>query len=225
VGPVAANREVYRLLKDGVLVSVPDRERGGQSRAPPHYQQKCPPQSALGTDADDPERSHGRPERQQGAARRCGAAGFHPADHNLGGFFGNRRPHPLWISTPAGHDRGFRLSLAFADSPSIAIPQSPDRLIAMQENKPEKDRPKKPERSAPEKVKQVLELINSLDTNAYEDQQIALTLVRNLEQFHDKVVDEMQDDEEASHSQIVGWAIDADRLMRCRMLLESVDLD
>ena len=29
---VAANREVYRLLKDGVLVSVPDRERGGQSK-------------------------------------------------------------------------------------------------------------------------------------------------------------------------------------------------
>ena len=29
---MAANREVYRLLKDGVLVSVPDRERGGQSK-------------------------------------------------------------------------------------------------------------------------------------------------------------------------------------------------
>ena len=129
---------------------------------------------------------------------------------------------------PVDPDQGVHpelLNSAFADSPSIAIPQSPDRLIAMQENRPEKDRPKKPERSAPEKVKQVLELINSLDTNAYEDQQIALTLVRNLEQFHDKFVDEMQDDEEASHSQIVGWAIDADRLMRCRMLLESVDLD
>ncbi|MFM9100996.1 MAG: type I restriction endonuclease, partial [Cyanobium sp.] len=32
MGLVAANREVYRLLKDGVLVSVPDRERGGQSK-------------------------------------------------------------------------------------------------------------------------------------------------------------------------------------------------
>lgn len=32
MGPVAANREVYCLLKDGVLVSVPDRERGGQSK-------------------------------------------------------------------------------------------------------------------------------------------------------------------------------------------------
>jgi type I restriction enzyme R subunit len=28
--PAAANREVYHLLKDGVRVSVPDRERGGQ---------------------------------------------------------------------------------------------------------------------------------------------------------------------------------------------------
>ena len=32
MGLVAANREVYGLLKDGVLVSVPDRERGGQSK-------------------------------------------------------------------------------------------------------------------------------------------------------------------------------------------------
>ena len=32
MGLVTANREVYRLLKDGVLVSVPDRERGGQSK-------------------------------------------------------------------------------------------------------------------------------------------------------------------------------------------------
>jgi type I restriction enzyme R subunit len=32
MGLVAANQEVYRLLKDGVLVSVPDRERGGQSK-------------------------------------------------------------------------------------------------------------------------------------------------------------------------------------------------
>ncbi|MFN9871051.1 MAG: type I restriction endonuclease subunit R [Cyanobacteriota bacterium] len=31
MGLVAANREVVRLLKDGVLVSVPDLERGGQS--------------------------------------------------------------------------------------------------------------------------------------------------------------------------------------------------
>ena len=26
----AANREIYRLMKDGIPVSVPDREHGGQ---------------------------------------------------------------------------------------------------------------------------------------------------------------------------------------------------
>src|SRR5712691_7577497 len=30
MSPVAANREVYDLLKDGISVSVPDREHGGQ---------------------------------------------------------------------------------------------------------------------------------------------------------------------------------------------------
>jgi type I restriction enzyme R subunit len=32
MGLVAANREVVRLLNDGVLVSVPDLERSGQSK-------------------------------------------------------------------------------------------------------------------------------------------------------------------------------------------------
>ena len=104
-----------------------------------------------------------------------------------------------------------------------AIPNSPQELIAMQDNKPE--RPEKPERQQSAKVKEVLELIEKLDTNAAEDQQIALTLVRRLESFHDEVVEEMRDDAEAKHSQIVSWAVDADRLYRARMLLESVDLD
>lgn len=117
-------------------------------------------------------------------------------------------------------------SSAFNDptaTPAVAIPDSPEQLIAMQEKKPERHE-KRSEPTRP-KVSQVLELIEKLDTNAYEDQQIALALVRQLEQFHDNVVEEMQDDNEAKHAQIVSWAIDADRLMRCRMLLESVDLD
>ena len=105
------------------------------------------------------------------------------------------------------------------------IPNSPQELMAMQENKPEKERPEKPERTTPPKVKQVLDLIETLDTNAYEDQQIALAVVRHLERYHDNVVEELQDDPEAKHSQIVCWAVDADRLMRCRNLLESVDLE
>ena len=110
-----------------------------------------------------------------------------------------------------------------AATPAVAIPDSPDQLLAMQENKPERHE-KRAETTSP-KVSQVLELIEKLDTNVYEDQQIALALVRHLEQFHDNVVEEMQEDNEAKHSQIVSWAIDADRLMRCRMLLESVDLN
>jgi hypothetical protein len=38
-------------------------------------------------------------------------------------------------------------------------------------------------------------------------------------------VEELKDDNDAQHAQIVSWAIDADRLMRCRILLENVDLD
>ena len=93
----------------------------------------------------------------------------------------------------------------------------------MQENKPERHEKGAQPRSP--KVSQVLKQIEKLETNAYEDQQIALALVRHLEQFHDNVVEEMQEDSEAKHSQIVSWAIDVDRLMRCRMLLDSVDLD
>jgi hypothetical protein len=104
-----------------------------------------------------------------------------------------------------------------------AIPSSPQELIAMQENKPE--RPEKPERQQSAKVKEVLELIDKLDTTAGDDQQIALTLVRKLENFHDSVVNDMQEDAEAKHSQIVSWAVDADRLYRARMLIDSVELE
>jgi hypothetical protein len=103
------------------------------------------------------------------------------------------------------------------------IPNSPQELIAMQENKPQ--RPEKPERQTSAKVKEVLDLIEKLDTVPAEDQQIALALVRKLENFHDEVVDEMKGDADAKHSQIVSWAVDADRLYRCRMLLENVDLE
>jgi hypothetical protein len=103
------------------------------------------------------------------------------------------------------------------------IPSSPDELIAMQQNKPQ--RPEKPERNQSPKVKDVLALMEKLETTAHEDQQIALAIVRHLERFHDGVVEEMQDDEDAKHSQIAAWAIDADRLMHCRIFLESIDLE
>jgi hypothetical protein len=131
--------------------------------------------------------------------------------------------------TPVDPDDGLHPELrsgAFScvpSTPAIAIPDSPQQLLAMQENKPERHE-KRVQPTSP-KVNQVLEQIKTLDTNAYEDQQIALALVRHLERYHDNVVEDMQDDSAADHAQIVSWAIDADRLMRCRMLLDSVDLD
>ena len=107
-------------------------------------------------------------------------------------------------------------------SDSSGIPDSPDALIAMQENRPE--RPEKPERIHSAKVKQVLDLMEKLETSADDDQQIALAILRQLERFHDGVVEEMREDEEAKHSQIAAWAVDADRLMHCRIFLESIDL-
>jgi len=123
-------------------------------------------------------------------------------------------------------DEGVHPEMVDGEQPggvAAGIPNSPQDLIAMQENKPE--RPEKPERQQSPKVKQVLDLIETLETSAAEDQQIALTLVRRLESFHDEVVDEMKDDADAKHTQIVSWAIDADRLYRARMLVESVDLE
>jgi len=113
---------------------------------------------------------------------------------------------------------------------AAGIPNSPQELIAMQsnDNTPDNDRaerPQKPEKQKSAKVNEVLELISKLDTSSLEDQQIALSLVRGLESFHDGVVEDMREDNDAKHSQIIAWSIDADRLMRSRMLLESIDLD
>lgn len=106
---------------------------------------------------------------------------------------------------------------------AAGIPNSPQELMAMQENK--RERPEKPEQEQSAKVKEVLELIGKLENSPAEDQLIALTLVRRLEGFHDEIVNEMKGDADAKHDQIVAWTIDADRLFRCRLLLESVDLE
>lgn len=127
---------------------------------------------------------------------------------------------------PADPNEGVHPEMVDLDSPGTegaGIPNSPQALIKLQNARQE--RPEKPENQISPRVKQVLELLENLGTDPVEDQQIALFLVRQLEMYHDGMVSELQDDEEARHSQIVAWAVDADRLMRCRMLLESVDLE
>lgn len=106
-----------------------------------------------------------------------------------------------------------------ADNP-LAIPDSPQQLLAMQ--KGEGAIPAPPTSSP--RVLEVLERINALETTSAEDKQIALALLRKLEDLHDEIVEELRDDPEAPHSQIIAWSIDADRLTRARILLESVDL-
>ena len=105
-----------------------------------------------------------------------------------------------------------------------SVPTTPNALIAMQD-KSNKPRPEKPERQTSANVTRVMELIARLDTRAVEDLEIAFRLVHRLESFHDEVVDEMRNDAEASHNQLIRWAIDADRLMQARTLLGNVDLE
>lgn len=106
-----------------------------------------------------------------------------------------------------------------ADHP-LAIPDSPQQLLAMQKGHGSDPAPPT---SSP-RVLEVLERINALETTSAEDKQIALALLRKLEDLHDEIVEELRDDPEAPHSQIIAWSIDADRLTRARILLESVDL-
>jgi hypothetical protein len=108
------------------------------------------------------------------------------------------------------------------------VPSTIDELISMQKkSEPEEARPHRPEecdrRTA--KVQRVLELIGDLETTADEDKTIALILVQRLEEYHDRIVGELTEDTEAKHSQITAWAVDADRLMHCRILLDSIEVD
>lgn len=127
---------------------------------------------------------------------------------------------------PADPDEGVHPEMVHLERTGpigAGIPNSPQALITMQSQKGEW--PEKAEHQLSAKVKQILELIDQLATDPAEDQQLALLLVRQLEAYHDGVVQEMQDDDEARHAQIAAWAVDADRLMRCRLLLESIDLE
>lgn len=116
------------------------------------------------------------------------------------------------------------LSSAAMEPLNADIPNSPEDLIAMQDTPPRPNRPEKPERKRSEKVTQVLDLIKSLSTSPADDQAIALSLLNKLEDFHDQVVSELAEDEDAKHTQIVSWAVDADRLYQARLLLQNVEM-
>ena len=107
------------------------------------------------------------------------------------------------------------------------VPSTIDELMAMQrhEDSNPNDHPKKPEKgkAMSEKLQKVLSLIQELDTSAEEDRDLALHLLRHLEIFHDRVVADLQKDQTADHTQLTAWAVDADRLMHCRIILETIE--
>lgn len=100
-------------------------------------------------------------------------------------------------------------------------PDSAEQLLAIQQLPPAG----LPAPFTSTRVEQVLAFIHRLDTSALEDQQIALTIVRQLEVLHQEVAAEMRADPNASPVQVAGWAVDADRLQQCRILLDSISLD
>lgn len=71
----------------------------------------------------------------------------------------------------------------------------------------------------------VLGMIERLETTPHEDQEIAVVLLRHLEEFHDRVAEDLRNDSDADHGQMAVWAVDADRLRNARLLLESVQLE
>ena len=137
-------------------------------------------------------------------------------------FVAGRAVDPADAAPDQGHPE-----LAGQDSPpeaGMSVPESPAQLIAMQSIAP-RPRPEKPEPQCHATVKTVLELLDTLEATPAEDLAIAVRLVRRLEGYHDSVVDDLRDDDSASHNQIIAWAVDADRLLRSRLLLESIDLE
>lgn len=73
-------------------------------------------------------------------------------------------------------------------------------------------------------MERALALLSAQDLSPWESQQIALALLQQLESYHQGVVREMHDAPQSTPAQVACWAIDGDRLMHCRRLLESITL-
>ena len=70
----------------------------------------------------------------------------------------------------------------------------------------------------------LLSFIEQLDTSAAEDKQVALAILRHLETYHDDEAEELIESSFSKRSQAAAWAVDADRLLLCRSLLEGIEL-
>jgi hypothetical protein len=107
-------------------------------------------------------------------------------------------------------------------SASSCVPSTPGELLAMQQacGEPEQRQPPCDDAA----VAGTMARQQALDLNAWESQQLALELIRQLEAYHKGVVAEMHASADNTPAQLACWAIDGDRLMQCRRLLESITL-
>lgn len=108
------------------------------------------------------------------------------------------------------------------DCDQRSVPSTPGELVAMQRHLGEPQ--PHPEQAGQERVEQTLALLQNQDLNPWETQQIALALLQQLESYHQSVVAELHDTSQSTPAQVACWAIDGDRLMHCRRLLESITL-
>lgn len=92
------------------------------------------------------------------------------------------------------------------------VPSTPRELVAMQRLGPE------------ERLATLLAQLRSRGLSPWESQQLALNLLQQLENYHHAVLAEMQDTADNTAAQVACWAIDGDRLMQARRLLESITL-
>ena len=105
-------------------------------------------------------------------------------------------------------------------------PRSPEELIRMQRRATEQSRPQKSAKGEklPPKVQKVIDCWGEQELSPAEDKAIALAILRHLEQFHDETVEEMVNADDSKRSLLATWAVDADRLMLCRIFLEGIEL-
>ncbi len=96
----------------------------------------------------------------------------------------------------------------------------------MQATPPTPNRPDKPTKNdkVTLKAKQALEFLEKLELSPAEDNQVTLSTHRHLESYHDDAVGELIESSDSKRSQVAAWAVDADRLMLCRIVLKGVEL-
>ncbi len=146
-----------------------------------------------------------------------------PRSHDQGDWPSDRDANgqPEWLTqVPPPDGDGPQRSAAGPDQ--RLVPSTPGELVAMQQLVGE--RQPTPAAGGDDRVAQTLALLRSHDLNPWECQQITLALLQQLESYHQAVVAELHDTPGGTPAQVACWAIDGDRLMHCRRLLESVTL-